>query len=171
MRLLLFLLACLAGCTVDVATAQPPATCDVADDDTCLGIGPATAATTTGAALTSVQGTPLSTCSTQPVTGFFRDGLCRTGPRDRGVHVVCSEVDTAFLAYTADRGNDLSTPRPDLGFSGLQPGDRWCLCAARWEEAREAGFAPPVVLDATHPAALRSTTMAALEAHAVRTAP
>ena len=87
------------------------------------------------------------------------------------MHVVCAEVDEAFLRYTAKQGNDLSTPRPQYGFAGLSPGDRWCLCAARWEEAREAGVAPKVVLDATHPAALRSTSMAHLEAHAVAASP
>ncbi len=171
MRLRLPFAVLLAGCSVDAATAETPGTCDAAEEDTCLGIGPTTATEAADPARTSVRNTPLATCSTQPMTGFFRDGQCRTGPQDRGVHVVCAQVDAKFLTYTAQQGNDLSTPRPHLGFAGLQPGDRWCLCAARWEEAREAGVAPPVVLDATHPAALRSTTMAALEAHAVPAAP
>ena len=163
------LLLCLTalGCAVEAAPAAP--TCSpTPDDDSCLGIGPAEPGVTELAGgLQSVAGTPLATCSMDPLTGFFRDGQCRTGPEDRGVHVVCAEVDADFLAYTASRGNDLSTPRPRLGFAGLKPGDRWCLCAARWEEARQAGAAPPVVLEATHPAALRSTTRAALEAHLV----
>ena len=156
----------LLACAVDAAPPAP--TCDPAAEATdCLGIGPQTASTDRPDEVVSVLQTPLQSCSTDPLTGFYRDGLCRTGPGDRGVHVVCAEVSADFLDATARRGNDLSTPRPRLGFPGLQPGDRWCLCAARWEEARLAGVAPPVVLAATHPAALRSTTRAALETHAV----
>ena len=92
-------------------------------------------------------------------------------PTSEALNVVCAEVDADFLEYTAGRGNDLSTPRPHVGFAGLQPGDRWCLCAARWEEARRAGVAPPVVLDATHPAALRHTTRGQLETHATSRTP
>ncbi|MBC04266.1 MAG: hypothetical protein CMJ34_13350 [Phycisphaerae bacterium] len=160
----------LVGCGVGTAAPAPASESTCSSDeqpDACLGIGPSTADVSTGTVLQSVRGTPLAVCSEQPMTGFFRDGLCRTGPEDRGVHVVCAEVDADFLDYTARQGNALSTPRPRLGFAGLQPGDRWCLCAARWEEARTAGVAPKVVLQATHPAALRSTTLAALDAHAV----
>lgn len=114
----------------------------------------------------NVNGQPLATCSTEPLTGFYRDGACRTGPDDRGVHVVCAEVTEAFLSYTASRGNDLSTPSPRSRFPGLEPGDRWCLCASRWEEARRAGVAPGVVLEATEESALRIVDRAALEAHA-----
>jgi uncharacterized protein (DUF2237 family) len=120
----------------------------------------------------NVLGTPLAVCSLAPQTGFYRDGRCATGPDDRGVHVVCAEVTRAFLDFTGARGNDLVTPVPGR-FPGLRPGDRWCLCAARWEEARVAGVAPPVVLEATEARALDFIPRAALEAHAlgVRSSP
>ncbi|MFK7986647.1 MAG: DUF2237 family protein [Sandaracinaceae bacterium] len=102
----------------------------------------------------NVLGEPLAVCSTAPRTGYFRSGRCETGPMDRGVHVVCAEVTDAFLEYSRGRGNDLIRARPSYGFPGLSAGDRWCLCADRWREADEAGVAPPVVLDATHAAAL-----------------
>lgn len=98
----------------------------------------------------NILGTRLELCGAQPVTGFFRDGYCRTGPHDRGIHVVCSEVNSEFLEYTKAQGNDLSTPKPGFGFPGLEPGDKWCLCAARWREAFKKGKAPPVDLKATH---------------------
>jgi uncharacterized protein len=101
----------------------------------------------------SVLDAPLATCSTSPMTGVYRNGKCSTGESDLGVHVVCAQVTDDFLAYTASKGNDLSTPRS--GFAGLKSGDRWCLCAARWAEANAAGKAPPVVLEATERAALR----------------
>lgn len=110
-----------------------------------------------------VRGAPLSTCSTDPMTGFFRDGRCVTGPQDRGTHVVCAQVTEAFLSFTKSRGNDLSTPAPRYRFPGLEPGDRWCLCALRWREALEAGEAPPVVLEATEATALRFVDRATLE--------
>jgi uncharacterized protein (DUF2237 family) len=103
---------------------------------------------------TNVLGTPLTVCSTSPMTGFYRDGCCETGADDAGVHVVCAQVTEEFLAFSVREGNDLSTPRPQYGFAGLNPGDRWCLCASRWQDAYEAGFAPPVVLAATHLRAL-----------------
>lgn len=171
------LLSLLVGCGVGTASqaptppADPAPTCGETEAPACLGIGPETDAPVPDTARVSVVGADLAPCSNDPVTGFFRDGLCRTGPRDRGVHVVCAEVDVDFLQFTADRGNDLSTPRPELGFAGLDPGDRWCLCADRWEEARRAGVAPRVVLDATHPAVLRSTTRAHLDTHAVQATP
>ncbi|WP_439597471.1 DUF2237 family protein [Falsiroseomonas sp.] len=115
----------------------------------------------------NVLGGVLLPCSVAPVTGFFRDGCCNTGPEDRGLHVVCAEVTADFLAFSQARGNDLSTPRPEYGFVGLKPGDRWCLCAARWEEARLAGKAPPVLLEATHVAALAVVSLADLRAHAL----
>ena len=102
----------------------------------------------------NVRGTELQGCSEDPLTGFYRDGFCNTGENDRGTHVVCAEMTAEFLEYTANRGNDLQTPRPQWRFPGLKPGDRWCLCAMRWEEARRAGMAPPVVLEATHIGAL-----------------
>jgi hypothetical protein len=113
----------------------------------------------------NVLGGPLECCCTTPVTGWFRDGFCRTGAADAGVHTVCARVDAPFLAYTRARGNDLETPRPPH-FPGLVPGDRWCLCAARWLEAANAGAAPRVVLKATDAKALEFVDLALLEAHA-----
>lgn len=114
----------------------------------------------------NVLGTALIPCSTSPLTGFFRDGCCNTGDEDHGRHTVCAEMTEAFLAFSQARGNDLSTPRPDWGFPGLRPGDRWCLCVSRWKEALDAGCAPPVILRATHAAALDVVTLADLQAHA-----
>lgn len=114
----------------------------------------------------NVLGSALLPCSVAPLTGFFRDGCCNTGPMDHGLHVVCAEMSAAFLAFSKARGNDLSTPRPEYGFAGLKAGDRWCLCAARWEEARLAGMAPPVFLESTHEAALAVVELAHLRAHA-----
>ncbi len=102
----------------------------------------------------NVLGGPLQPCSMDPLTGFYRDGCCNTGLGDRGVHCVCAVMTAEFLQFSKSRGNDLSTPNPDMGFPGLKPGDRWCLCAPRWQEAFIAGFAPPVVLASTHIAAL-----------------
>jgi len=99
-------------------------------------------------------GGALAPCSADPLTGFFRDGCCNTGREDRGSHTVCAVMTAEFLAFSAYVGNDLSAARPEFGFPGLKPGDRWCLCAARWMEARDAGCAPGVVLEATHEAAL-----------------
>ncbi len=109
----------------------------------------------------------IATCSDDPLTGFFRTGCCETGPEDVGLHCVCVELTAEFLAFSKAAGNDLSTPRPEFGFDGLLPGDRWCLCAARWQEAYEAGAAPKVVLQATHEAALDVCDFAALKAHAL----
>ncbi|QYU70426.1 DUF2237 domain-containing protein [Leptolyngbya sp. 15MV] len=120
-----------------------------------------------GAPARNVLGGTLLPCSVAPLTGFFRDGCCNTGPMDHGLHVVCAEMTEAFLAFSRARGNDLSTPRPEYGFAGLKPGDRWCLCAARWEEARLAGQAPKVLLEATHQAALAVVSLADLRAHAI----
>jgi uncharacterized protein len=116
---------------------------------------------------TNVLGGPLLPCSVAPLTGFFRDGCCNTGPEDVGLHVVCVEMTADFLAFSQSRGNDLLTPIPEYGFPGLKPGDRWCLCAARWEEARRAGMAPPVLLEATHVAALEICALDHLKAHAL----
>lgn len=112
----------------------------------------------------NVLGGELETCCTSPLTGFYRTGSCDTGPEDLGVHVVCAEMTDDFLAFSAAEGNDLSTPRP--GFDGLTAGDCWCLCASRWKDALDAGFAPPVNLAATHVAALEWIDLADLEAHA-----
>jgi uncharacterized protein (DUF2237 family) len=102
----------------------------------------------------NVLGGPLQSCGDDPLTGFFRDGCCNTGPQDIGLHVVCTRVTEAFLQFSARQGNDLTTPHPEFGFAGLKPGDQWCLCAERWQEAFEQDAAPPVVLAATHEAAL-----------------
>ena len=107
----------------------------------------------------NVLGEPLAVCCTSPMTGFYRDGSCETGPEDLGAHVVCAQVTEAFLAFTRSRGNDLGSPAPAAGFPGLKPGDRWCLCAARWQEALDAGAAPPVLLSATHEAALEYVSL------------
>ncbi|WP_414706575.1 DUF2237 family protein [Saliniramus sp.] len=115
----------------------------------------------------NVFGEPLATCSIAPMTGFFRDGCCETGPEDVGRHVVCAQVTREFLDYSRARGNDLMTSRPEFGFPGLQPGDRWCLCAVRWREALEAGVAPPVSLAATHERALDIIDLQELKAHAL----
>lgn len=98
----------------------------------------------------NVLGEKLQSCSEDPVTGFYRDGCCNVGPDDLGVHSVCVRVNAEFLEFSKARGNDLSTPMPQFGFAGLKPGDQWCLCAARWKEAFDAGKAPRVVLRATH---------------------
>jgi uncharacterized protein (DUF2237 family) len=103
----------------------------------------------------NVLGTNLEPCCTSPATGFYRDGYCSTGPEDQGVHTVCAVVTKAFLNFSKERGNDLSTANPAYGFPGLKAGDKWCLCATRWQEAFEAGVAPSVVLAATHEASLK----------------
>ena len=115
----------------------------------------------------NVLGGPLVLCSTDPLTGWKRDGCCDTDAQDRGVHTVCAEVTEEFLTFSKSVGNDLSTPRPEYGFPGLKPGDHWCLCAPRWEEARLAGFAPLVVLAACHAGTLDHTALGHLQAHAV----
>lgn len=107
----------------------------------------------------------LEPCSQEPLTGFFRDGCCTTGPRDTGSHTVCAEMTAEFLEFSKAQGNDLSTPRPEFEFSGLKPGDRWCLCAARWQEALEAGRAPRVFLRSTHRAALAIVNLKDLAEH------
>lgn len=112
-------------------------------------------------------GLPLEPCSESPLTGFTRSGSCETGPQDIGSHTVCVQVTREFLVYSKDRGNDLVTPRPEFSFPGLKPGDRWCLCAARWKEALEGGCAPRVLLRSTHERALEVIDMADLKAHAI----
>jgi uncharacterized protein (DUF2237 family) len=115
----------------------------------------------------NVLGGQLELCGTDPLTGFTRSGCCNSGPEDLGSHTVCAVVTAEFLAHQQRVGNDLSTPRPEFGFSGLQPGDRWCVCAARWLQAYEDGSASPVVLAATHARALDVVPFEALTAHAV----
>ena len=112
-------------------------------------------------------GTELKTCGTEPMTGFFRDGCCNTSGDDHGVHTVCAEVTEEFLFFSKEAGNDLSTPRPEFAFPGLKPGDRWCLCAARWAEAAAAGKAPRVVLESTHERTLQLVPLADLQQHAI----
>lgn len=115
----------------------------------------------------NVLGGPLKPCSYDPRTGFFRDGCCNTGPDDRGRHTVCVRVTEDFLAFSRAYGNDLTTPRPEYGFPGLHPGDRWCLCATRWLQALEAGVAPKVVLASTHRATLAIVPLEVLNAYAM----
>ena len=115
----------------------------------------------------NVFGEPLQSCSERPLTGFYRSGCCHTGPEDLGLHTVCVEVTTEFLAFSKARGNDLSTPLPEFGFPGLEPGDRWCLCAARWREAFDAGSAPRVILGATHEATLDIVDLQDLKRYAL----
>ncbi len=115
----------------------------------------------------NVLGGPLEACSIKPMTGFYRNGCCDTGTEDVGSHTVCVIATAEFLEFSKSRGNDLSTPLPAFGFAGLKPGDRWCLCAPRWQEALEAGRAPRVVLRATHQGALDYCALADLKKHAI----
>lgn len=115
----------------------------------------------------NVLGTELKVCCTKPMTGFYRDGYCSTGAEDRGSHTICVRVTDEFLAFSKSRGNDLSTPRPEFQFPGLAAGDKWCLVAMRWQEALEAGFAPEVVLEATHEAALQYVSLEDLQKYRI----
>ncbi|MDB5799640.1 MAG: hypothetical protein JWL63_579 [Rhodocyclales bacterium] len=115
----------------------------------------------------NVLGSPLMACSYSPLTGYFRTGCCDTDITDLGRHVICIKATAEFLAFSTKAGNDLATPRPELRFRGVQPGDRWCLCALRWLEAHEAGAAPPVVLEATHESALALIPLELLREFAV----
>lgn len=115
----------------------------------------------------NVFGEPLEACSIRPMTGFYRTGCCHTGPEDIGRHTVCVEMTAEFLAFSKSRGNDLSTARPEFGFQGLEPGDRWCLCAERWKEALEEGMAPRIVLTATHEATLEVVSLEELKRYAL----
>jgi uncharacterized protein (DUF2237 family) len=115
----------------------------------------------------NVLGSELMPCSYDPLTGFYRDGCCKTDAHDLGSHVICARMTQAFLDFSVASGNDLVTPRPEYRFGGLKAGDRWCLCALRWKEALEAGAAPPVVLECTHLRALDYVTLDQLRAHAL----
>jgi uncharacterized protein len=115
----------------------------------------------------NILGEDLASCSTDPMTGYYRDGCCKTGPGDMGVHTVCAVMTEDFLSFSKAQGNDLSTPKPEWRFPGLKPGDRWCLCAPRWQEAHEAGMAPKVVAAATHIATLEHCDGKALREHAI----
>jgi len=114
----------------------------------------------------NVLGGELLPCSYDPLTGWMRDGCCHTGAHDAGSHVICARMTLAFLNFQMERGNDLITPRPELRFPGLKPGDRWCVCALRWREAYAEGCAPPVVLESTHAQALDFVALEWLRAHA-----
>jgi hypothetical protein len=116
----------------------------------------------------NVLGTELECCCSDPMTGFYRDGFCRTGSGDAGVHTVCVVMTEDFLRFSYERGNDLLTSHPEWEFPGLKPGDRWCLCVSRWAEALEAGMAPQVCLEATHASALEWVSLEDLQAHAVK---
>ena len=116
----------------------------------------------------NVLGEELQTCCTSPMTGYYRNGCCDTGPGDFGLHLVCAIMTDEFLSFSQAAGNDLSTPIPEYGFAGLQAGDRWCLCVNRWKEAFDAGYAPQVVLEATHVSALEWVNLSDLKTHAVK---
>jgi uncharacterized protein (DUF2237 family) len=116
----------------------------------------------------NVLGGPLQACCHEPRTGFYRDGYCRTGPGDTGVHTVCAVMTEEFLEFSLSRGNDLTTPRPEYDFPGLREGDRWCLCAGRWQEAFDAGCAPQVVLESSHVASLEYCALEDLKHHAIQ---
>ena len=158
---LVVMLAWLSAASMVASAQSASGVCDEAQA-TCADSEPGSGG---GSVLQSVADTPLQVCSTKPMTGWFRDGYCRTQSADKGRHVVCAEMTQAFLDFTRRRGNDLSTPRGR--FVGLKPGDRWCLCALRWREAHEAGRAPPVELEATHSSALRYTSYPSLQSAAV----
>jgi len=113
----------------------------------------------------NVWGEELVPCSYDPLTGFYRDGCCKTDEDDAGSHVICARMTQAFLIFSLERGNDLITPRPEYRFAGLKPGDRWCVCALRWKEALDAGVAPPVFLDSTHAKALQVVSLQQLKEH------
>lgn len=115
----------------------------------------------------NILGEALQPCSLDPVTGFYRNGCCHTGPEDLGLHTVCVEMTSEFLAFSKAKGNDLSTPNSAMGFSGLKPGDRWCLCAARWREALLAGVAPPIALASTNAITLEVVSLADLKKYAL----
>ena len=117
---------------------------------------------------TNVLGTELQCCCRDPLTGFFRDGYCRTGPEDVGLHTVCVKVTREFLDFSVLDGNDLVTPHPEWGFPGLEPGDKWCVCVTRWKDALEHDVAAPVVLEATHSSALEFVSLEQLQAHALK---
>ena len=116
----------------------------------------------------NVLGTPLQLCCSNPVTGYFRDGYCKTDATDTGTHTVCAIVTKEFLEYSAARGNDLMTPIPHWNFPGLKPGDKWCLCVSRWKQAEKAGKAPRVILEATHEKSLQYVSLEVLQQYAIQ---
>lgn len=167
-----FISACTPPTTGGAPSAAPPSSSTGSPSNATLSASPSSCVIPPRAdlardkAASSVDGAPLVLCSTAPMTGVYRDGRCATGPDDAGVHVVCAKVTEEFLRFSVARGNDLVTP--SRGFPGLRPGDRWCLCAARWAEAEAAGVAPPVVLEATDSAALRTIARRTLDVHALQ---
>ncbi len=116
----------------------------------------------------NILGTELQSCCADPVTGFFRDGYCRTNKMDHGTHVICAVVTDEFLEFTKSKGNDLSTPRPEYQFPGLKAGDGWCLCAMRWKEAHDAGVAPPLKPESTHEKTLELIDKRSLEKYYIQ---
>jgi uncharacterized protein (DUF2237 family) len=116
----------------------------------------------------NVLGQPLQSCCSEPKTGFFRDGFCRTDAQDLGSHTICAMVTQEFLDFSVAQGNDLVTPHPEFGFPGLKAGDKWCVCASRWQDALEAGVAPPVVLESTHERALEAVSLNDLRANVIQ---
>ena len=116
----------------------------------------------------NIFGEPLESCCLDPKTGYFRDGFCRTDESDYGRHILCAEITEKFLLFTKEKGNDLSTPRPETGFPGLKAGDRWCLCVLRWKEALEAGQAPPVILKSCEESTLKFISLEVLQAHSTK---
>ena len=122
------------------------------------------------AMITNVLGTELRCCCRDPLTGFYRDGYCRTGPEDKGLHTVCVQMTREFLDFSVLDGNDLVTPHPEWGFPGLEVGDRWCVCVTRWQAALQRGLAGPIDLEATHSSVLEFVSLEELQAHAI-TAP
>lgn len=115
----------------------------------------------------NVLGKPLETCCKSPMTGFYRNGCCDTGAEDFGLHTVCAQVTAEFLEYSKNKGNDLITPMPMYNFPGLKPGDKWCLCVSRWQEALEAGVAPPIILPSTHEKTLQFVPLEVLQEHSI----
>ncbi len=115
----------------------------------------------------NVLGTPLASCCFDPITGYYRNGFCHTGPQDQGLHTVCAQMTSEFLQFSAERGNDLITPIPEYNFKGLQPGDYWCICALRWIEALELGMAPKIKLEACHESLSELVSLQVLESYAL----
>ncbi len=153
----------LSAAIVWTAVAAEPTRACIADDGSKTGVCRAEAPKSGARGPRNVLGDALETCSTAPLTGFYRNGRCDTGADDRGVHVVCAEMTAAFLSFSKRRGNDLVTPAPQYRFPGLEPGQKWCLCAARYAEAARANVAPPVDMRATHAVALKTVSMETLQ--------
>lgn len=173
MRFLLFVFAFLSSLNA-TASSLPAPECSVNGPvngpPSCLGIGgkPAMVKPEAATGSKNVLGQALQVCGLNPVTGFYRDGSCRTGPEDQALHTVCAVLTADFLLFTKSQGNDLSTPAPQWGFPGLKSGQHWCLCAARWLEAKNAGKAPPVVIEATQEKTLDLISLQLLKVKSAR---